>query len=79
MEAPGTFDENGWLNIGFCGHQPEIAEPYISRGSSYLCSVAWLPLGLPATDPFWSSPLAKWTAQKAWSGIDIPLDHAIVD
>ena len=76
MEAPGTFDRLGWLNIGFCGHQPEIAERYISRGSSYLCSVAWLPLGLPAADPFWSSPPAKWTAQKAWSGVDIPPDHA---
>jgi hypothetical protein len=79
MEAPGTFDTEGWLNIGLCGHQPEIAEPYISRGSSYLCSAAWLPLGLPATDPFWSAPAAQWTAQKVWSGAEIPADHAMVE
>ena len=40
MEAPGTFDDGGWLRIGFCGHQPEIGEAYISTGSLYLCSVA---------------------------------------
>lgn len=77
MEAPGTFDANGWLNIGFCGHQPEIAERYISRGSSYLCSVAWLPLGLPPGDSFWSAPAAKWTGQQIWSGINVPPDHAL--
>jgi hypothetical protein len=42
-EAPGTFDKNGWLTVGFCGHQPLLAEPYISTGSLYLCSVALLP------------------------------------
>ena len=26
MEAPGTFDANGWLQIGFCGHQPALGE-----------------------------------------------------
>lgn len=79
MEAPGTFDADGWLNIGLCGHQPEIAEPYISRGSSYLCATAWLPLGLPAADSFWSAPATQWTAQKVWSGAEIPADHALMD
>lgn len=77
MDAPGTFDSAGWLNIGFCGNQPEIAERYISRGSSYLCSVAWLPLGLPTSDPFWSAPAAKWTGQKIWSGENVPPGHAL--
>ena len=44
MEAPGTFDKNGWLQIGFYGHQPDIGESYISTGSLYLCSVGFLPL-----------------------------------
>lgn len=77
IEAPGTFDDHGWLNIGFCGHQPEIAENYISTGSSYLCSVAWLPLGLPASDPFWAGAAEKWTSQKAWSGMQVQADHSI--
>jgi hypothetical protein len=54
IEAPGTFDENGWLRIGFCGTQPGIGEPYISTGSLYLCSLAFLPLGLPDSATFWS-------------------------
>lgn len=75
--APGTFDGNGWLTIGFDGHQPSIGETYISTGSLYLCSAAWLPLGLPATDEFWNSPAQPWTQQKVWSGVDIKTDHAI--
>jgi hypothetical protein len=77
IQAPDTFDSKGWLTIGFCGHQPSIGEPYISTGSLYLCAAAWLPLGLPPSDPFWSAPPKPWTAKKAWSGIDIPTDHAI--
>jgi hypothetical protein len=75
--AKGTYDKNGWLTIGFAGHQPAIGERYISTGSLYLCSGAWLPLGLPASDDFWSAPAAPWTQQKAWSGVDIKTDHAI--
>ncbi len=76
VEAPGTFDANGWLRIGFCGHQPGVGETYISTGSLYLCSVGLLPLGLPASDPFWSSPAEPWTSVRAWSGQGFPIDHA---
>lgn len=75
--APGTFDEAGWLRIGFCGAQPDLAEGYVSTGSLYLCANALLPLGLPASDPFWSAPDAPWTAVKAWGGVNMPTDHAI--
>jgi hypothetical protein len=77
MEAPGTFDAHGWLQLGFCGHQISPAETYISTGSLYLCSVALLPLGLPAADSFWSAPDEPWTQAKAWSGQEFPIDHAI--
>ena len=77
MDAKGTFDAKGWLQIGLCGHQPSIGETYISTGSLYLCSVAFLPLGLPATDPYWLAPSADWTAKKIWSGQDVKTDHAI--
>jgi len=36
-----------------------------------------LPLGLPASDPFWSAPAAPWTQQRAWSGQPFAIDHAI--
>jgi len=77
MEAPGTFDADGWLTVGFCGHQPGIGETYICTGSLYLCAAGLLPLGLPPSDPFWAEPPALWTSQKAWGGVDIPTDHAL--
>jgi hypothetical protein len=77
MEAPGTFDANGWLRIGLAGHQPGLGESYISTGSLYLSSFALLPLGLPATDPFWSAPPARTTWEKIWSGENLPADKAI--
>jgi hypothetical protein len=79
IEAPGTFDQDGWLRVGFCGHQPGIGERYISTGSLYLCAVGLLPLGLPPGDPFWSAPAEPWTAQRAWSGQDFPIDKALSD
>jgi hypothetical protein len=77
LEAPGTFDADGWMQIGFCGHQPGVGETYISTGSLYLCSVAFLPLGLPATHAFWSAPAQPWTSARAWAGQAFPIDHAL--
>lgn len=77
MEAPGAYTNDGWLNIGVVGSQPEQADAYITTGSLYLCSVILLPLGLPDTDAFWSSPPEQWTAQKIWSGQDVSGDHSI--
>ena len=77
IEAPGTFDADGWLTIGFAGHQPSIGESYISTGSLYLCTAGLIPLGLPATDEFWRAPAADWTSRKAWNGRDLSADHAI--
>ncbi|HEY3762973.1 MAG TPA: DUF2264 domain-containing protein [Verrucomicrobiae bacterium] len=79
MEAPGTFDANGWLQIGFCGHQPALGERYISTGSLYMAAAVLLPLGLPATDEFWSAPSTQWTSQKLWAGANLAADHAITD
>jgi hypothetical protein len=76
LEAPKTFD-GGWLRIGIAGHQPGLAEIYISTGSLYLCTAVFLPLGLPAIHPFWSEPTADWTSQKAWAGQNLPADHSL--
>ncbi|MDR2118364.1 MAG: DUF2264 domain-containing protein, partial [Tannerellaceae bacterium] len=46
-------------------------------GSLYLTSEIFLPLGLPADHPFWTSPEQDWTAKKAWNGKDFPKDRAI--
>ncbi|MGL4292270.1 MAG: DUF2264 domain-containing protein, partial [Bacteroidales bacterium] len=72
-----TFDTNGWLTLGFCGHQPELAEYYLSTGSLYLCSVVFLPLGLLPSDDFWSKPSMDWSSKKVWEGKQIRIDESI--
>ena len=77
LNAPLTFDEHGWLRIGLCGHQPGVGETYISTGSLYLCTAAFLPLGLGVEDEFWRGPEALWSGKKVWSGVDLMADHAL--
>ena len=77
LGAAGTFDEKGWLRIGLAGHQPALGETYISTGSLYLCTAAFLPLGLGAADRFWSGAATAWSSVKVWSGADSKLDHAL--
>jgi hypothetical protein len=77
LEAPSTFTKEGWLNMGVYGHQPRLADFYITTGSLYICSTIFLPLGLPETDEFWSAPAQSWTSMKIWTGQDAPADHAL--
>ena len=77
LDAPGTFDANGWLTIGLSGHQPGLGETYISTGSLYLTTTALLPLGLSTKDPFWALPPVDWTSRQVWAGKDLPSDHAL--
>jgi len=79
MAAPGTFDAEGWLQVGAVGHQPAIREGYISTGSLYLCLCGTLQLGLPANDPFWTEPAEPWTQKRIWAGENVPADHAYKD
>jgi hypothetical protein len=77
LEAPGTYDDHGWLQIGVYGHQASMGDSYISTGSLYLCAEAFLMLGLPAGDPFWNGADEDWTTKKVWKGIPVPVDHAV--
>ena len=77
LSQPLTFDKDGWLRIGYTGSQIHMAEEYINTGSIYLCMAVFLPLGLPADDPFWASPATDWTSLNAWNGVDVGADHAI--
>jgi hypothetical protein len=79
IEAPGTFDKDGWLQVGFYGHQLNISETYISTGSLYLCSEAFIILGLPENDPLWQGKDLPWTEQKIWSGENVSNEHALSD
>ncbi len=70
-----NFNEKGFLTIGFMGNHPNVADWYTNNGSLYMTGLAFLPLGLPADDPFWTDPAEKWTSKKAWEGDDFPKDH----
>ena len=70
-----NFNDGGYLTIGFAGRQPNIADWYTNNGSLYMTSLSLLPLGLPATHPFWSDAPQPWTNKKAWGGQPFPKDH----
>jgi hypothetical protein len=77
FDNAATFDANGWLQLGFAGHQPNIADTYTCTGSLYICTLGFLDLGLPATHPFWTNPAADWTSKKAWNGEPFQRDYHV--
>lgn len=74
FKVEGNFNEGGFLQLGFAGHQPELSNYYTNNGSLYMTSLVFMPLGLPADHPFWSDVAQPWTSQKAWSGKPFPID-----
>jgi hypothetical protein len=76
FSVEGNFNETGFLQLGFAGHQSELADRYTNNGSMYLTSEVFLPLGLPVNHPFWTAPAQDWTQKKAWNGKPFPRDHA---
>lgn len=80
LDAPGTWDDDGWLRIGLCGHQPAVGEDYISTGSLYLASTAFLPLGLASDHPFWIEPSRPWTNRRIFDlGENVAANGALKD
>ncbi|WP_261935430.1 DUF2264 domain-containing protein [Sphingomonas bisphenolicum] len=78
LDAPENFDQEGWLRLGLNGSQPNMAEGYISTGSLYLCSTAFLPLGLPSEAPFWSDAAMPWSQRSLWAhGQGVAIDKAM--
>ncbi|SFL69363.1 hypothetical protein SAMN04487943_103130 [Gracilibacillus orientalis] len=77
FSSDAVFNENGWLKIGFTGHQPEIGEAYVSTGSLYLSAFIFLPLGLKESDPFWQEDAKDWTSKKAWASQDFPVYQSL--
>nr|WP_239057048.1 DUF2264 domain-containing protein [Paludibacter sp. 221] len=71
----GNFNKEGFLQLGFVGHQSNLADYYTNNGSLYITSLVFLPLGLDANHEFWTSPAEKWTSQKAWGGESFPKDY----
>jgi hypothetical protein len=75
LDPIDTYDNEGWLQIGLRGKQEFLAENYISNGSGYFCTTAFLPLGLETADPFWSSPSLPWTSRGISDGLQVSIDH----
>ena len=74
-----NYNSKGFLQLGFNGHQVEVADRYTNSGSLYIASLAFLPLGLPESHLFWTSPNEDWTSKKAWGGGQFSIDHVYKD
>jgi rhamnogalacturonyl hydrolase YesR len=70
-----NFNAKGFLTIGFAGRQPNVADWYTNNGSLYMTSLAFLPLGLPASHPFWTDAPQLTTQERAWNGLPFAKDH----
>ncbi|MNT80212.1 hypothetical protein D3C72_2196440 [compost metagenome] len=77
FDSCSNFDQKGWLLLGFCGGQPEVADTYTSTGSLYMTTLSFLPLGLSVNDPFWTNKPEDWTTKKAWQGQAFKKDYKI--
>lgn len=76
FDSDANFRPDGFLYLGWNGHQPGMSDGYSNTGSTYLTTAAFLPLGLPADHPFWTCDPEPWTQVKAWNGEDFPKDSA---
>lgn len=76
FDVKSNYNSGGFLTIGFVGGGAQTpVDSYTNNGSLYMASLAFMPLGLPATDTFWTAAPEKWTSKKAWEGDDFPKDH----
>ena len=76
--VPNSYDKYGWLTMGVVGdNQSNLADYYTNVGSMYVASLAFLPLGLPASDEFWVCKPESWTTQKIWKGEPFPKDYYV--
>ena len=75
--APDNFTRDGYLTIGFAGHQPQLGDWYSNNGSMYIAAASFLPLGLPESDSYWTAPTQDWTQKKAFSGRPFTKDYPV--
>jgi len=72
-----NFTPDGFLTIGFAGHNPALGDWYSNNGSMYITTEGFLALGLPASDSFWTGPAQAWTQKLAFSGQPFQKDYAV--
>jgi hypothetical protein len=69
------INDEEYLQLGFNGYQPEIADVYSNSGSVYFALIVFLPLGLNKNHPFWTEKDEDWTQKKLWSGKIVKKDN----
>lgn len=79
FSAPTNFNEQGYLTIGFAGHQPSLGDWYSNAGSMYIAASSLLALGLPSDDSYWTVPAQPWTTRRAYTGAVFPKDYYLTD
>jgi hypothetical protein len=42
-----------------------------------ITTASFLPVGLPATDSYWTAPAQDWTQKKAFAGARFPKDYHV--
>lgn len=85
ISAKGKLGENavdqstGLLRPGLFNFDPQLAEIYISTASLYLCTWAFIPLGLGKDHEFWANEKGHTTAEKLKSSQVLEIDQALKD
>jgi hypothetical protein len=74
---PSNFGKDGYLTIGFAGHQPALGDIYSNAGSMYIASESLIALGLAPDDDYWTAPPLLWTTRKAFAGEAFPKDYYV--
>lgn len=77
FSQPSNFTKDGFLTIGFAGHNPALGDWYSNNGSMYITAEGFLALGLPASDSFWTAPAQPWTQKLAFAGQPFQKDYAV--
>jgi hypothetical protein len=77
FDNSSNFDKNGYLTIGFAGHQPSLGDIYSNSGSMYIASESLIALGLPPGDDYWTTPPLPWTSSEAFAGQKFPKDYYV--
>ncbi len=76
FDVKSIYNEGGFITIGFVGNAAQTpVDTYTNNGSLYMASLCFMPLGLPESAAFWTTPAEKWTSKKAWEGDGFPKDH----
>jgi len=79
LSNSNNFDSNGFLTVGLNGEQRDIAEEYISAGSSYHTVTFFATLGLSASDDFWMAEDREWSSLLAFDGKRLYPDTAYIE